>query len=74
MSLKTHIQDLHMRFLPSCKGEIQISLLGRPVKTTIFKRKQADRYLPCLSLESIDFSASTDALFPTNSLFARSFL
>lgn len=29
---------------------------------------------PCFSFDSIDFSASTEALFPTSSLFARSFL
>lgn len=69
------------RLLPSWKGEIPTVLLWKPVKTIAFKRKMLDRndkqlhrYLPCLSLESIDFSASTDALFPTNSLFARSFL
>ena len=31
-------------------------------------------YLPCLSLRSMDFSASKDALFPRSNLFARSFL
>lgn len=30
--------------------------------------------IPCLSLDSIDFSASTDALFPTNRRLAKSFL
>ena len=29
---------------------------------------------PCFSFDSIDFSASTEALFPTRSLFAKSFL
>lgn len=32
------------------------------------------RRLPCFSFDNIDFSASTEALFPTRSLFAKSFL
>lgn len=30
--------------------------------------------IPCFSLDSIDFSASTDALLPTNRRLAKSFL
>ena len=38
------------------------------------ERRNSNHPLPCFNLESIDFSASTDALLPTSKRLAKSFL
>jgi hypothetical protein len=43
-------------------------------KVNFVVQKKNQIVVPCLSLSNIDFSASTDALFPTNKRFAKSFL
>jgi len=52
-------------------GATQIQLLTISVHASIY---QTVMTRPCFSLDSMDFSASTDALLPTRSLLARSFL